>query len=301
MRVSARARARAASRTLATIRSLTSHPRRLSLHPAPQRWDPIYSDARERARKLGPFSFYSALMTQRRAQLDTFRSWAGLSSDISYYLNSHHIDVLAWILEGRARPERVVAAASTGVADALLGRPCEDTITLMTTWRNADGSAGHANTTASWVAPTADCHTQQHLHYMGHGGELRADQAHRGYALAADVAAGGSGSQQTLNPLYMRYVPDARGFFAGQTGYGYRSIEAFVDAAAAARAGVPLADAQAGLATVEATLKTTAILEAGRRSLDAGGRAVRIVYETRDGAPAGAVDVDAQPVDFVLE
>ena len=99
----------------------------------------------------------------------------------------------------------------------------------------------------------------------------------------------------------MRYVPDARGYFAGQTGYGYRSIEAFVDAATAARAGVPVADAQAGLATLEATLKTTAILEAGRRSLDAGGRAVRIVYETREGAPARACDVDAQPVDFVLE
>ena len=260
------------------------------------RWDPIYSDARERARKLGPFSFFSAMMTQRRVQLDTFASWAGKSSDISYYLNSHHIDILSWMVEGRARPERVVAAASSGVADAQLGRPCEDTITLMTTFRNADGSSGHANTTASWVAPTADCHTQQGFHYMGHGGEIRADQAHRGYQFSADAAAGGTGALASLNPLYMRYVPDSRGYFAGQIGYGYKSIEAFVDAAAAVSMGVPLATAQAGLATVETTLKTTAILEAGRRSLDAGGKAVKIIYADS----SGDVDVDAHPVGFEI-
>ncbi|GIL91647.1 hypothetical protein Vretifemale_19189 [Volvox reticuliferus] len=51
-----------------------------------KRWDPMYSDARNRARQLGPFSHFSALMTQPKQQLDTFRLWAGLRSDISYYL-----------------------------------------------------------------------------------------------------------------------------------------------------------------------------------------------------------------------
>lgn len=31
-------------------------------------------------------------MSQPKIQLQTFRAWAGISSDISYYLNSHHID-----------------------------------------------------------------------------------------------------------------------------------------------------------------------------------------------------------------
>ena len=155
-----------------------------------KRWDPVYSDARERARGLGPFSFFAAMMTQRRAQLDTFAAWAGKSSDISYYLNSHHVDVLTWIVEGRARPERVVAAASSGVADALLGRPCEDTITLMTTFRNADGSAGHASTTASWVAPTADCHTQQYLHYVR--GRARGERVCGARGAARRAARGGA-------------------------------------------------------------------------------------------------------------
>jgi hypothetical protein len=56
--------------------------------------------------------------------------------------------------------------------------------------------------TASWIAPKADCHTQQYFHYMGQKGEIRADQAHRGYTMSTDEA----GFAQ-LNPLYMKYTP----------------------------------------------------------------------------------------------
>lgn len=73
-----------------------------------KRFDPIYNDARERARALGPFSYFYSCMQQRREQLDTFRAWAGISSDISYYLNSHHMDMHCWILEGTgSRPIQV--------------------------------------------------------------------------------------------------------------------------------------------------------------------------------------------------
>ena len=177
-----------------------------------KRWDPIYSDARERARGLGDFSFFASMMTQRRSQLDTFAAWAGKSSDISYYLNSHHIDVLCWMLEGRARPESVTAAASTGVAEAQLGRPCEDTITLLCTWRNASGTAGHAVFTSSWVAPTADCHTQQNFHFMGARGEIRADQAHRACVWGGESRAHGllvrvAARAGSPSPLYTLLPP----------------------------------------------------------------------------------------------
>jgi D-galacturonate reductase len=67
---------------------------------------------RDRIRhQLGPFSFFQSTMTQPKAQLDTFRGWAGKSSDISYYLNSHHMDIHAWSVGRTARPERVVAMA----------------------------------------------------------------------------------------------------------------------------------------------------------------------------------------------
>jgi D-galacturonate reductase len=205
------------------------------------------------------------------------------------------------MLAGRAIPETVTAAASTGVAQAQLGRAgVEDTITLLVTWRNASGTAGHSVFTSSWVAPTADCHTQQNFHFMGHGGEIRADQAHRGYSVSADAASGGTGGLAAVNPLYMRYVPDAAGRFAGQTGYGYRSIEAFVDACSAMRApGASVQEVSATLASVAATLQVTAILEAGRRSLDAGGRPVKILYKSSGSAAAeGGVDVLAKPCGF---
>ena len=265
-----------------------------------KRWDPVYADARERCLRMGPVSYFYAAMTQRREQLDTFAAWAGRSSDISYYLNSHHIDVHCWIMAGRGRPVRVTAAASAGVANARLGRGgVEDTITLLAAWDNYEpdaaggASSGHAVYMASWAAPTADCHTQQGFHVMSHRGEVRADQAHRGYTISADTDAGGTGGLQAMNPLYMRYQPGPGGEFVGQTGYGYRSIEAFVAAAQAVRDGAAsvrgLVDAGA-LATAQATLVVTAILEAGRRSLDAGGAAVRILYDA-DG-PAG------EPVGF---
>ena len=51
------------------------------------------------------------------------------------------------------------AVASSGVvAEQMLGRPCEDTITLTAEWENIeDGSRGHAVYTASWTAAKASC------------------------------------------------------------------------------------------------------------------------------------------------
>jgi D-galacturonate reductase len=65
-----------------------------------KRFDPIYADACDKIQALGPFSFFQAYMSQPKLQLDTFKGWAGISSDISYYLNSHHIDFHVWALQG---------------------------------------------------------------------------------------------------------------------------------------------------------------------------------------------------------
>ena len=110
---------------------------------------------------------------------------------------------------------------------------------------------------------------------MGHGGEVSLDQAHRGYTLATDKA-----GYISANPLFMKYTPDDGGYFAGQSGYGYRSIEDFVEAAAAIRAGEATARSYEGkLATAKETLLVTAVLEAGRKSLDDGGRVYQIAYD----------------------
>ncbi len=248
-----------------------------------KRWDPIYVDARDRIRGLGDFSFFQSYMSQPKSQLDTFRAWAGKSSDISYYLNAHHIDFNLWAVGGRARPLRVSASAATGVAEAM-GIATEDTITLTVDWLNDSGARATGVYTASWIAPHSDVHSQQRFHYMGHGGELTVDQAHRGYTLATDAD-----GYRSANPLFMKYTPDADGFFAGQSGYGYRSIEDFIEAAAAIRAGDAAAsDFRAKLATIEDIAPVTAVLEAGRRSLDAGGAPVGIEYDA-DGNVTGLI------------
>jgi len=68
----------------------------------------------------------------------------------------------------------------------------------------------------------------------------------------------------------MKYSPSETGHFDGQRGYGYISIEKFVDAARSVNAGIAQPsdfDVQ-GLATITNTILTTAILNAGRISLD---------------------------------
>lgn len=68
----------------------------------------------------------------------------------------------------------------------------------------------------------------------------------------------------------MKYSPSESGHFDGQRGYGYISIEKFIDAARAVNAGEskPEEFDAHGLPTIANTVLTTAILNAGRISLD---------------------------------
>jgi len=251
-----------------------------------KRLDPFYADARDRAAALGSFQYLYAYMSQPKHQLDTFGAWAGKSSDISYYLNSHHVDFTEWTLHGKSRPERVTATASTGIAKAK-GIDTEDSITLTVQWKNTtDGTTGCAVYTSSWVAPRSDVHSQQRFFYMGAKGEINVDQAHRGCTVAVDGAPFAS-----CNPLFMKYTP-TNGTFSGQGCYGVRSFETFLDACADVNGGVSaVGDYDDGrLATIHTTYMGTAILEAGRRSLDADGRPMDIIYgDDKGSVPTGIV------------
>lgn len=68
----------------------------------------------------------------------------------------------------------------------------------------------------------------------------------------------------------MKYSPSGSGHFDGQRGYGYISIETFVDAARSVNAGLsqPAEYDAEGLPTIANTVLTTAILNAGRISLN---------------------------------
>lgn len=244
-----------------------------------KRLDPFYSDARDRARaNLGNFQYMYAYMSQPKHQLETFKAWAGKSSDISYYLNSHHVDLTEWMLAGIARPIRVVGSASTGVAQSK-GMKTEDSITLTVTWENLnDGSFGTGVYTSSWVAPKSDVHSQQRFFYMGSNGEINVDQAHRGCTYAQDNQPFAS-----VNPLFMKYTP-TNGQFSGQASYGVKSFENFMDACQKINACECTTDAfdDGSIATVHTTMQGTAILEAGRKSLDLDGQPMDILYHDTD-------------------
>jgi D-galacturonate reductase len=110
---------------------------------------------------------------------------------------------------------------------------------------------------------------------MGTRGEINVDQAHRGCTVATD-----EGGFASVNPLFMKYTP-TNGYFSGQGSYGVRSFETFIDSCRAINCGKakPSNYDDGSLATVHTTMQGTAILEAGRKSLDLGGRPIDILYE----------------------
>lgn len=245
-----------------------------------KRWDPIYSDACGRIRQqLGEFVYFNSYMSQPKFQLATFKAWAGKSSDISYYLNSHHIDFHCWALQGRARPIQVVAMGSRGVANKEpFDIDTEDSISLMVQWKSDTDQTtiGTALYTAGWVSPKSDVHSQQRFHYIGSKGEIMADQAHRGYTVAHDEF-----GYASVNPLYMKYTPDEQGNFNGQLGYGYRSFDSFIDAVDQIQSKTQTTESfDSQLPTLTTTSTLTAILQAGRLSLDNQSRRVVIQYDS---------------------
>lgn len=106
---------------------------------------------------------------------------------------------------------------------------------------------------------------------MASKGEIRIDQAKRGY----DVAEDSHGQLMWYNHFYMKYAPDEEGNFNGQTEYGLNQLREVWK--------VTLDNLEKrGLPTLKKTIATIAILEAGRRSLDKG-RSVGIVQDVDGG------------------
>jgi D-galacturonate reductase len=163
------------------------------------------------------------------------------------------------MVEGKYRPARVTASATKGIATGMGCDPrTEDTITLLVDWVKVgdESKRGTAVYTASWAAPLkAGVHSEQRFHYMAAEGEVIVEDAV---------------GKSDINATYMKYSPDEDGFFDSQRGYGYISLEKFVDAARRVNAGTDkAADFEGkGLPTIKDTVLTTAIIQAGRISID---------------------------------
>ena len=92
-----------------------------------------------------------------------------------------------------------------------------------TEWENKeDGSKGIDIHRIMDCILGSDSHTQQkNFHYCGQNGEIRVNQARRGYEMAMDDE---QRPFENLNPLYMKYTPGKDGYFSGQNGYRYKSM-----------------------------------------------------------------------------
>jgi D-galacturonate reductase len=245
-----------------------------------KRFDPIYEDARNQISNLerfGHVSYFYAYMSQPKYQLETFKHWvAEKKSDISFYLNSHHIDMLLWCLNKKAVPVSVYASESTGIADECINsKDVLDTISLLVKFKYLNSAhTFHAVFTSSWVAPKAEVHSQQKFQCLGSKAEVRVDQAHRGYELSSDAT-----GYTSKNPLYMNFTPDSKGNFIGVNGYGYKSFSVFAEActllnskrASLDESGTVLTDSDVigfdSLCSIQSSLFVTSILEAGAISL----------------------------------
>ena len=132
-----------------------------------KRFDPAYSDAKAKAKTLGDFNYFYAYMSQPKFQLETFKAWAGKESDISYYLNSHHVDICESMVPNY-HPTQVTANGSMGTAESLgCVKGTEDTISLLVKWEKVGDPSKVATGvfTASWTAPQkAGVHSNQYFH-----------------------------------------------------------------------------------------------------------------------------------------
>jgi D-galacturonate reductase len=140
-------------------------------------------------------------------------------------------------------------------------------------------------------------HSQQRCFVQAHNGEVTIDQAHRGYSVATE-----SDGFKSANPLFMKYSP-SNGKFVGQRGYGYRSFEDFIRAATKINTGnaSPTDFDDGSLATIRTTTQSTAILEAGARSLQQGGCPVGIRYHTASGGSVGELSFTPLSIDSPKE
>lgn len=179
-----------------------------------KRFDPAYADARYRAldtATLGDFNYFYSYMSQPKSQLETFKVWAGKESDISYYLNSHHIDVCESMVGRDWRPVTVMASGSKGIANSLGCDPnTEDVITLLVDWvkKEDDGKRATSVFTASWTAPQkAGVHSAQRFHYVASKGEISVDQSKRGYETTYDDM-----GVAWTNPFYMKVCAHIQAF-----------------------------------------------------------------------------------------
>jgi len=237
--------------------------------------DPIYSDARCRIAKLGKFNYLHCYMTLPKESVDVLEYPINQKPcEISSLLNYYHIDFHVWASKGVARPIRVTGTLSSAVPSESEQNTAY-TSTLVVQWENfEDGSLGTAVYSSASVDQSNCSKKREKLYYVGENGDLNISPGQCGYEY--NTNSNGSG---TTYPLYMKYSTSS-GYFEGQVGYAYRSLESFVNGARKANAYKNSSLSLDGFfSSLEDNLATSAILEAGKLSIENGSKMYCISYD----------------------
>lgn len=252
-----------------------------------KRWDPVYRDALERLTicpTTDAVSYFYSWMSQPKRQVTGAFSQHLHSTDINFYLNSHHVDFHCLVMKRLGYvPISVSAVGSNGILNKndfiKSNHPSiHDSITLLVTFKRKKNSGLIEETcaavySAAWSSPDASpVYSAQEWHALANGVEIRVNQGRRGYEIANDK----TDSFSFVNPLFFRYGRDEKGNFDGEFCYGYKILEDFILACHSINNHInnsPL-DSKFPLLTNEECLWTTMILEGGQRSLAHAGKLI---------------------------
>lgn len=209
---------------------------------------------------LGELLYVLVEFSQRRSiPLVAFRKWAP-SSNSFQYLGVHYADLI-FFLTG-ATPQRVTATSQSKLL-ASEGIDSPDAVQALIEWKSAGGGTFTSTILTSWVDPSStSAMSDQRIKLIGTGARIESNQKERGLRLIPD-----QGLPEEINPYFSEFnESDGGGHSFG--GYGFRSIEQFLNDAFARKRGII---APSGRPTLEDARVSTAVVEAVNVSLERDG------------------------------
>jgi len=195
--------------------------------------------------------------------LDVFRAWSH-RTNIFQYLGVHYIDLI-YFLTG-FKPVRLTAIGSRGVLEEN-GVDTWDSVHATVVWENeADRSEFLSQLAIGWIDPNStSALSDQRYFLVGSRGRVDLDQTDRGIHVVS-----GSSGVETPNPHFSMVLGQDDGL--AFQGYGYRSIERFLNDVAQVKDGQVMPSALDHVRpSFRQSLVATSVVEAVNASLAAGG------------------------------
>jgi len=195
--------------------------------------------------------------------LEVFRAWSD-RTNIFQYLGVHYVD-LAYFLTG-FRPIRASAVGSKGLLSSR-GVDTWDSVHATIVWQGAvAGDEFVSQLAIGWIDPeTSSALSDQRFFLVGSRGRVDLDQTDRGIRLVTAEA-----GVEHPNPYFSMVLGEGDGL--AFQGYGFKSIEAFLDdTGRVLRGEIPAASLDAARPSFAQALVSTAVVDAVNWSLENRG------------------------------